>query len=132
MDELKFKFEGGPEMERKLEKLGLKAEREVAIKAIRVGGKILVKEARRIVRKNTGNLGKSLGINTIPKRFQGAAVSVLARSGKRYKYDGWYASLVEFGTRKTQPKPFMRPAFEEKKEEVLEEINKYLKQELIK
>lgn len=126
MDEVTFEFTGGKELERALADLGRKTERKFALKALRVGGKVIAKEAKRLVPTRTGTLKKSIGVATIPKKHQGAAVSVLARKGKNRKYDGWYAHLVEFGTVNTTAQPFFRPAFQQKAQEAIETTGKLL------
>lgn len=60
---------------------------------------------------------------------------VLVRHGKKYKkqgkkgnlsQDAFYWRFVEFGTVKMAAKPFMRPAFESKKQEALEAMREKL------
>jgi len=43
-----------------------------------------------------------------------------------------YAPYVEFGTRKMNPKPYLRPAFDETKESAVQRIADKLKGELLK
>lgn len=59
------------------------------------------------------------------------------RSGKRskttkkgLKLDAFYARFVEFGTSKMAAKPFMRPAFEAKKEAAIEKFKDYMAKRL--
>lgn len=60
---------------------------------------------------------------------------VTVRKGKQYRgqgkkgnlsQDAYYGSWVEFGTSKMAAKPYMRPAFEAKKNEAVEAIRAYL------
>jgi len=60
---------------------------------------------------------------------------VTVRRGKQYRnqgkkgnlsQDAWYAKFVEFGTSKMPARPFLRPAFEAKKNEAIEAIKAYL------
>lgn len=44
--------------------------------------------------------------------------------------DAWYAKFVEFGTANMPAKPFMRPAFEAKKEEAVSAIKTYLEKRI--
>lgn len=61
------------------------------------------------------------------------------RKGAKYKnqgkkgnlsQDAFYASLVEFGTSKTQSHPYMRPAYEGKKEAAVQAIKAYLERRI--
>lgn len=59
-----------------------------------------------------GNLKKSLGIYTKKKDRGAAVVYVGPRVGKS-GHDGYYAHMVEFGTRYQPAQPFMRPAIQQ-------------------
>lgn len=61
------------------------------------------------------------------------------RKGKKYQkqgkkgnlsQDAFYAKFVEFGTSKMSARPFMRPAFEAKKNEAVEAIKAYLQKRI--
>ena len=49
-----------------------------------------------------------------------------AKKTSKSRIDAWYARFVEFGTSKMAAKPFMRPAFEAKKEAAVQAIKSYL------
>lgn len=61
-----------------------------------------------------GNLKRSLGIirgknKKYPTVFAGVrSKNIFGRGGR---YDGWYAHMIEYGTVKQPPQPFMRPAW---------------------
>lgn len=55
------------------------------------------------------------------KRFQAHQ-----RGGQTVNLDAFYASWVEYGTVKMSAKPFMRPAFEAKKQAAVEAMGTYL------
>lgn len=118
-----------------LEKLEKKIQKKLVRKAMREGAKVLLEEARARVPVRTGNLKKSLGINTRTKKGN-VIMYVSPRRGKGVKYDGFYGQYVELGhvlKRKGKvighvpPHPFLRPAFEAKGEEAVRVFSKTLK-----
>ncbi len=54
--------------------------------------------------------------------------SRMAGKGRNVNKDSFYWRFLEFGTVKMTAKPFMRPAFEAKKQEALEQLRKTLKE----
>ena len=44
--------------------------------------------------------------------------------------EGWYANLVEFGTKHSAPKPFMRPAFEARANQVVTRMREWMKRRI--
>lgn len=60
---------------------------------------------------------------------------VMVRHGKKYRHQGkrgnlsqdaWYWRFLEFGTRKMQARPFLRPALEAKRREAVDAIKERL------
>jgi HK97 gp10 family phage protein len=88
----------------------------------------------------TGRLEESIGVikPTLRKATEIGIVKVGPRRGGSYK--GYHGHLIEFGHRivtrkgktvgKTNPKPFMRPAFEQTKERIQDNIGKILSRKL--
>lgn len=122
---------GLAELERALQTLPEKLERNVMRGALRAGGKVFLLEARRRVPVRTGELRKSLRISV--RKVRGMLTAFIKAGNKK----AWYPHLVEFGTaahlikprnRKSlllgiflreivehpgaQMHPFMRPAFD--------------------
>ena len=111
---------------------------KVGVAALRKGAKPILEEAKNLVPVNKGKLKESLAIQTI--RGDVPAVTIVARRRKPFR--GFYAHLVEFGTKPHEIKnvliggkffpviqhpgsvarPFMRPAFLTKKNEALKII----------
>jgi len=107
-----------------LEKLEKKIQRKFVRKAMREGAKVLLNEARARVPVRTGNLKKSLGINTRTKKGN---IEMYVSPRKGGKYDGYYGLFVELGTKKMSARPFLRPAFEAKGEEAVKVFRNTLK-----
>lgn len=62
--------------------------------------------------------------------FVGVRQGRSAKKTKKGNLDAWYARFVEFGTRKMAARPFMRPAFEAKKEAAVQAIKDYLQRRI--
>lgn len=58
--------------------------------------------------------------------FVGVRQGKHSRNSKKGLLDAFYARFIEFGTSKMSAKPFMRPAFEAKKEAAVQAIKKYM------
>jgi len=115
---------------KKLRKLPSKVRDKVVVGAVRASAKPIIKEARALAPKRTGNLAKSIGANK--RRSKGTIVHFSVSPRKGGKYDGWYAHFVEFGTRKMAPRPFLRPAFENKGEEAINAAKEYMRKRIDK
>ena len=110
-------------MLRDLQSLAILGERLVKRanrKAVRAMGREVIKDARRRVPRRYGDLKKSLGIKVKAYRRTGVALAIIGprrgrarphptRPGKMINPTN-YAHLVELGTRRTSPQPFLRPA----------------------
>jgi HK97 gp10 family phage protein len=133
------------EVVNKLEAMEKKIQRKAVRTAAKSAAKVLLEEAKARVPVKTGNLKKSLGINTRTKKGN-IIVYVSPREGKKAKYDGFYGRFVELGhilrekgkgrngkvIGHVPPKPFLRPAFETKGEEAIKVFVKTLKEEVNK
>lgn len=135
---------GDKELRKILEKLPGKVDVRLLKAAARRAAKPLVKSARRKAPSKTGNLRKSIGTIGLRSHNGAAAVFVGPRSGRRNKYDGWYAHFVEFGSRgvvryntkhrkkgqryksDNKAKPFMRPAYDQEKGNMMKEYEKHV------
>lgn len=140
--DVKFDIKGAQEIERILKQMPIKYERRIAKNALRAAARVIRNEAKRRVPVDTGNLKKSISVVTLPGRIP--AVAVTNKRGKGEKNDGWYAHLVEFGTKPhstakggrkaglsaldarvhpgTPARPFLRPALDNKSAEAIQII----------
>ena len=119
-----------------LRTLPINIQKNVMVGAIRAGANIVRDEARRLVPVDTGNLKKSIStvrrsskddkFSMVKSNPNFISFSVTPVKGNSVKYDGWYAHFLEFGTSNMSAKPFLRPAFESKQDEVLQATKEYI------
>ncbi|MDB5992402.1 MAG: hypothetical protein JWQ10_3805 [Herbaspirillum sp.] len=62
--------------------------------------------------------------------FVGVRQGKSAKKSKKGLIDAWYVRFVEFGTAKMSARPFMRPAFEAKKQAAVQAIKDYLEKRI--
>jgi len=133
---------GDKELRKILEKLPEKVDVRLLNAAGRRAAKPLVRSARRKAPSKTGNLRKSIGTRARRAENGVSTIVIGPRTGKRQKFDGWYAHFVEFGTRgivryntkhrkkgqrykpDNKAKPFMRPAYDQEKANMMKEYEK--------
>lgn len=118
-----FKIEGAAEMERLLKELGPRTASKAGAAALRAGAKPIVKEAKRLVPKDTRQLEKSITTKTERQSSGVDYRSVLI--GFRQPRSR-IAHLIEFGTSKMPARPFMRPALDGKAKDALDEMGRVL------
>lgn len=105
--------------------------------AMAAGAVIIRNEARQLAPKDTGELIKDILIKRAKQTrgTNGLEYHVFVRTGKKSRLagkkrnvsrDSFYWRFQEFGTSKMPAHPFMRPAFDKKKEEAAEAIRAYL------
>lgn len=145
---------GGRELDRLLQTLPGKMQKNINRAALRAGAAVLLPEVRQNIPVASGNLRKTARIST---RAKGAEVSASVKVGGKHKgVDAWYAFLVEFGTRRhkilpkkqggvmqfggiktrmvdhpgTAARPFMRPAVDAKFPEVIAAVTAKIRERL--
>lgn len=130
---------GFKELADKLKRLPQKVARNGLRAAVSAGAAVIRNEARDMAPVDTGEMKKDIQIKRErdDRNAQGlvASYSVFVRSGKKSRIagrsrdidkDSFYWKFLEFGTSKMAAQPFMRPAFEAKKEAAVEAIGKKL------
>ncbi len=118
-----FRIEGAREMERLLKELGPVAAQRLGDQALRAAGKTIVEEARRLVPVDTGRLRASIVVRTERRAKSEDQRRVLIGF---LKPASRLAHLVEFGTVRMAPRPFLRPALDGKAGEALDTMGKTL------
>jgi HK97 gp10 family phage protein len=92
-------------------------------KAAENGTKIAYDDAKRRVPVDTGALRDALVMKK--EKSKKKSKSVWRIKSKPLREGGVkYMLMVEFGTVKTQPKPFLRPALDENKLQIINEVNR--------
>lgn len=129
--------------------LDMKIRRKALRAAVSAAGTVVVKKAKQLVRTETKLLRKSIG-KKVKVYKSGVAVCVVgARTGFRqpvirsrgkwapaapppsgYANPAVYAHLVELGTVRSRPFPFLRPAIEGQRDAILESMTKAIEKTL--
>jgi HK97 gp10 family phage protein len=119
--QITYKITGAKELERKLLGLGPLVATKIGADALLAGSKPITKEMRTRVPVKTGALKKSITTRAI--RANGSVLSRVIG----FKSPGrFYAHLVEFGTRHSASKPFVRPSIDANHQKTILEIGRRL------
>jgi HK97 gp10 family phage protein len=100
--DLQTTFRGLADLERTLDELPVKIERNIVRGALRAGGQVFQAEAQRRVPVRSGRLRDSIRVSV---RIRRGLPMATIRAGGRGKGSAWYAHLVEFGTAQHFIKP---------------------------
>lgn len=121
-------IQGLDELLRKLDALDDAVSANTMEAALKSGGQLIANRASDIVHKVSGNLARSIHVETVEKSAQRVKVAVGT--------DVEYAAREEFGfsgrdsrgrNYNQPPHPYMRPAWEEKKDEAQQEVGDALR-----
>ena len=125
-----FKLSGGPQLAEALSKLGEKVRKKITRRAVVAGAQVVKKRAKEIAKtkgiEDTGALIRNIAGKVEKQRSPDyVQINIGVRHGKPKKNakrqdDPFYWFFHEFGTSKMAARPFIRPAFEESKERVIE------------
>jgi HK97 gp10 family phage protein len=124
-----FKIEGGADLSRHLLELNDKLQKKILRAAVVAGAQVVKKRAKQIARskgvEDTGALIRNIAGKVEKQRSpEYVQINIGVRHGKpnpkaKRQDDPFYWHMHEFGTSKMAARPFIRPAFEESKEEAL-------------
>lgn len=111
--------------------------KEAIVKAPQDTGALKANLYQKQVREKSGPMQQTFYVGVrrgVAKYANTAANRRSGKAGKAYKNDGstWYWRLVEFGTSKMAAQPFLRPAYEIKKEEAVKAIGAKLDERIQK
>lgn len=148
----RIEIHGAAELQRALEALPAKIERNVLRGALRAGAVEILREAKALTPAASGDLRASVRLSS---RVKGGDVTVSVIAGGRKKGDPFYAHFVEYGTKPhdirpknrhflglggafrkevrhpgAQARPFMRPAFEARNASAVQRIADYIRERL--
>ena len=119
MAEFEVKVDGVQELQDNLEELKTTIQEEFERIITEAAGKIR-DDAERRAPKRTGEMAENIIVDTIEIKKTGIKVGVGVEGGQQGDYFYWY--FQEFGTANMAANPFLRPAFDENKEDVRKEI----------
>jgi len=137
------KLTGFKELADALRELGPRVARNALRSSVSAGAAVIRNDARNRAPVDTGEMKKDIQIKR-ERDAQGemsAKYSVFVRSGKKSRLSGksrdvqkdsFYWRFVEFGTSKMAAQPFLRPAFEAKKEDAIKAIGEKLDERIQK
>lgn len=120
------------ELEQALKGLEPKVAKQIVKKAMRKGMKLIQSAAKDKAPFETGQTKKAIKVRAAKLGRKGIGIDVKVGEGD-YKGETFYASFLEYGTSKMPPKPFMRPAYDSKKDQAenvtMNEIKEIIEQE---
>ena len=123
MKPVRVKIEGLREVDAALQELKLRTARNITRKALQEGGEILAQDMRARAPVDEGYLRESIGVSGKLTRRQ---ASMHRKQSDQERFVGPsnmpQAHLREFGGDGHPPQPYVRPAFDTKKEEALKRI----------
>lgn len=146
MGSLTVKIEGLSQLQQAMQALSKKTSTRIAVKAMRKGGVVIREQARanaptlkqKVPYRKAGTLRKAISsstkigkngqvntkifVRTLKQSKIDAFKARTGKSGAKNPNDPYYWRFVEFGTSKMAAKPFLRPAFQSKKEQATKEI----------
>lgn len=134
-DVVTVKVQGLEELERKLYELPTKFAKKYVRQALRAGARVFRDEIKQNAPRRTGWLASQIAVTT---SIRGSELQGKANIGVRKKQDparhathvpaaADEARWAELGTSKQPARPFMRPAFDSKKDAVLARFAEVLK-----
>lgn len=128
-DKVTMQITGLKELADKLHAMGPDIARTTLRGAVGSGARMIRDEAKATNPDDTGRTDRALYAKLVKEESSDhqATYKVGIRSGskeRRRNRDAWYWRFVEFGTTKMPARPFMRPAFEKLKGDVVELIAK--------
>jgi len=117
-----FHLEGADELNEALRRLSDRASGELLRQAADAGAEVIRAEAERIAPRDTGVLASNIEDRAIRRQMIGRAQIDIGPTR-----EAWYARFVEIGTSRMQAKPFLRPAFDAKKDEAVRAVRAVLR-----
>lgn len=135
-DVVQVRIYGLAELERRMIQLGPKIARKALRSALNAGAQIIKKDAQARAPFLTGRLSRRALYVARLRSASGPSEETYiigvrhGRKDKKRDRDAYYWKFIEFGTKFMAAMPFLRPAFESKKLEVLERIKQKLRERI--
>lgn len=146
-----FKLKGGAELQRMLNSLPAKIEKNIMRSALRAGARVIANEAKANVAVEDGALRRSIRVSARAKKgrvtasvkagskeafyyrfveFGTAAHTIKPKNKQALYFDGQFAKNVRHPGAKA--KPFMRPALDNKADEAIQAVGEQIRKRLNK
>jgi HK97 gp10 family phage protein len=122
-----IELSGVDEILNKLQKIGVNVSR-LENQALRNAAEPVLEDAKANAPIRTGKLKEGLKISGVKNRD--GTKYVLVGIDKSDNSKIFYGKFIEFGTSKMSPRPFLEPAYDKNKKEILERIKSTLKEGL--
>jgi HK97 gp10 family phage protein len=135
------KVDGLKQLGERMKGLSEAMNNRIARAATAAGAAVIRDAARQKAPVRTGNLRKNIIVKRLPKGEAPLTSEhiVTVRQGKLTKKqrasgltDAFYGRFVEYGTAKTAPQPFLRPAYDQNKEKAVQAIKDRIAKRLAK
>lgn len=136
-DGVTVKVEGLRELADKLRSFGPRLARNGLRAAVSAGAEVVRKDVKARAPVDEGTLRRAVYKKQIREESNNTKQTfyVGVRSGKKYQkknQDAFYWRYLEFGTKYINARPFIRPAFESKKNEAVERMKEKLAERIKK
>lgn len=119
---MSVEIKGLEELIKNLNSLPEKIEKRVLRAAVRQGANVIKKKAQEYVPIDKGDLKKSIKVSGEKAKPGVIAFKVQPTDNKKKGISVFYGRFQEFGTSKMAAKPFMRPAYDEAGEDVINKV----------
>lgn len=127
-----IEVQGISELLRKLVAVGgAKFAKKALRSAIRKGGKPMLAAIKARAPVDSGDLEESLKLKAIKRTRTGVGVTIgTSAYNSLFQGEQFYGAFQEFGTAKLPPNPFMRPGFDETKEQSVQFVGESLRADI--
>jgi HK97 gp10 family phage protein len=102
------------EVRRAFKDLGKKVQGKIVRQSLRAGAKVLAKEVKEEAPEDTGKLKASVKLKAGKRKKDVISILVDVSGG----HETAFVASVEYGNLENKARPFIRPSFEKKKDEV--------------
>ena len=133
MSDVTVQIKGLDDLKRSLKQFPINVQKNILVASIRAEASHIAKVAKSKVPKKSGNLKRAIKVKKRrTKNKSYIKFSIGLTIGNSAKHDGFYGHIVEFGSSKMSAQPFMRPAYEQSKDNAISSVTTKMKQRIDK